>query len=288
MARTQKEPELPVLRRPSLPIAAGESCAGFTLAFVSPANIFLPSHSKSATGRHSRETPPQAAIETAHSSLLSFAGCFGAAASNWPLFFFFISHLVVWGVTVRPSEGITRIPSTLPSWLPPFSEGTCTFFSVFNPGRQCTTWPLTLLRKREGLIWCWDPPRPLSQRQGTQCGGGGWGVWALHLPTNLFVTYCPYHTHTHTEPTQRRWRSLPLVCWPCFHPARPFNTRRTSVPDHVYTHSAAGPDNFALHYKRDFILNSPFYHKLLFVLILVRGDVFLGYKLWKMSIPSTS
>lgn len=78
----------PVLHHPSLLIAAGESCAGFTLAFVSPANIFPPSHSKSATGRHSRETPPQAAIETAHSSLLSFAGCFRAAASNWPPFFY--------------------------------------------------------------------------------------------------------------------------------------------------------------------------------------------------------
>lgn len=80
-ARKQKKHELRVTPSPTPPhtpvclITTVESCTGFTPGFVSPANIFSPSRSKSATVRHSAETPPYATIETVHSRLLSSAGC---------------------------------------------------------------------------------------------------------------------------------------------------------------------------------------------------------------------
>lgn len=65
---------------------------------------------------------------------------FGAAASKRP---FFISHLVVWGATARPSQSIAHIPAPRPPPSPldrrPFSKGTCTLFNVRSPRRQCPT-----------------------------------------------------------------------------------------------------------------------------------------------------
>lgn len=125
-----------------------------------PGKYFSPSHSKSATARHSAGTPPYATIETAHSSLLSFAGC-----SEQLLQFgcpFFISHLVVWGVTVRPSEHHTHSftsPSCLPTWLLPFSKRTCMSTAPQDNG-PLDLWPLwgkgrvnLMLRSSTAIVW---------------------------------------------------------------------------------------------------------------------------------------
>lgn len=49
--------------------------------------FFAPSRCKSATARHSAETPPYATIETVHSSLLSPAGCSGQLLQNAPFLY---------------------------------------------------------------------------------------------------------------------------------------------------------------------------------------------------------
>lgn len=49
--------------------------------------FFAPSRCKSATARHSAETPPYATIETVHSSLLSTAGCSGQLLQNAPFLY---------------------------------------------------------------------------------------------------------------------------------------------------------------------------------------------------------
>lgn len=73
---------------PAALIATVQSCSRFTPGFVSPANFFFsPSRCKSATARHSAETPPYATIETVHSSLLSLAGCSVQLLQNAPFLY---------------------------------------------------------------------------------------------------------------------------------------------------------------------------------------------------------
>lgn len=99
-----------------------------------------------------------------------------AAASKCP---FFISHLVVWGVTVKASHAfLPHAPSSLPSLTARivFLGGGCTLFNAHSSRRQWPTWPFNQLWKKAALIWCWDPLLPLAESQGTLCGsrrGGG-------------------------------------------------------------------------------------------------------------------
>lgn len=131
-AREHTKHELPVILSPQNP------ALDLHPALFPPANIFSPSHSKSATARHSAETPPYATIETVHSSLLSSAGCSEQLLQTGRPFF--ISHLVVWGERRRGPQRASH------TFLPPspldcrsFLRRTCTLFNVHSPWRQCPT-----------------------------------------------------------------------------------------------------------------------------------------------------
>lgn len=207
-ARKQTELELLVLRHPSPLITTVESCIRFTPAFCFHCKYFV---SISQQICHSETQRRNASVGhyrdgTFQSFVLRWL--LRAAASNRP---FFISHLVVWGVTARPSQSITRIPSprppSLPSWLPPFSKGTCTLFNVHSPRRQCPTWPLTPPgEEKAGLIWCWDPLLPLSERQGTQCGSrlkeGGVSVTTSAHQFVCHILPPTTHTQKHSPPRE--------------------------------------------------------------------------------------
>lgn len=87
----------------------------------------------------------------------------GAAASNRP---FFISHLVVWGVTARPSESITHIPHPRPppSALDcrPFLRGCvrCLMSAAHRDNAPLDLWPQwgkgrlnLMLRSSTAIVW---------------------------------------------------------------------------------------------------------------------------------------
>lgn len=103
----------------SFMIASVESlCVQFTPAFVSPANILSPSHSKSARERHSAETPPWAVREGLHSCLLS---CSLQLLPNAP--FLYLTLLFGEQQWRHHTHSFPMLPPPSPLWLPgQFSE----------------------------------------------------------------------------------------------------------------------------------------------------------------------
>lgn len=152
------------------------------------------------------------------STFLSFVP-FIATASKYP---FFIYHFVVFEVTVKASHAfLPQASSSLPSLTAgQFSEGGCV--RSLMPTTHEDNGPLDLWPCCGKKVY-WEPLLPLSQSQGTLCDSRQGRGELLHLHTNLFVTYCPLHSHPSSTSTAHPEK---MALFPCL--LTPFSSCRPS------------------------------------------------------------
>lgn len=125
---------------------------------------------------------------------------------------FFISHLVVWEVTVKASY--TFLPSSLLSLIarPFFCCGGRVPYLMSTAHWDNGSLDLCPPRKMAAFIWCWDPLQPLSSSEGlwTKRGEDGRGE-SLHQ----FVCHILWPPRP-PQPTQTRWCCFHLSADPVF------------------------------------------------------------------------